>query len=152
MKILERHKLVYKLETVLPKYFLTHKYNRGGLMLSPHNAHRNAQRLFISRAADKKQLINAVCFELPPDGPARESHLAANAQLIDRSDGLLAPMTGEERYITVGCGHTVAFAKNTAVGGKTPAKDLQDATGQGQAARGVCFHDIRGLELARHQL
>ena len=41
MKVLEKFKLVYKLESVHPRFFLTHKYNRGGLMVSPYKAHRN---------------------------------------------------------------------------------------------------------------
>ena len=129
MKVLEKFKLVYKLESVHPRFFLTHKYNRGGLMLSPHNAHRNAEKLYLSRAADKTQLINAVCFELPPSGATRDMHVEANKKLIDRSNGFLAPLTGDERYVTVGCGHTVAFCKNAAIGGKTPSFDLQDDSG-----------------------
>ena len=106
LKILEKYKLAYKLDAVKPKFFLTHKFNRGGLMLSPHTAHRNATRLFLSKAADKKQLVNAVCFELPLSGATRASHLQANEQLISRASGFLAPITGDERYVTVGCGHT----------------------------------------------
>ena len=60
LKVLEKHELVYQLDAVKPKFVLTHKANRGGLTLSPHNAHRNAHRLHISKAADKKQLVNAV--------------------------------------------------------------------------------------------
>ena len=112
MKILEKYKLCYHLENVNPRFFLTHRHNRGGLMLSPHNAHRNATRLFLSKAADKKQLVNAVCFELPPSGETRAMHLDANEKLISRSNGFLAPITGDERYVTVGCGHPSHFVRS----------------------------------------
>ena len=46
---------------------LCHPQNRAGLMLSPHNAHRNGDR--IRRVgADLKQLTNAYCIEMQPEG------------------------------------------------------------------------------------
>ena len=39
------HKFPYKAESVHSKYFLTHSANRMGLLISPHNAHRNAARI-----------------------------------------------------------------------------------------------------------
>ena len=143
IKVLTKHKLVYKLENVHPRFFLTHRFNRGGLMLSPHNAHRNATRLYLSKAADKKQLVNAVCFELPPIGETREMHIEANLKLVSRAKGFLAPVTGEERYVTVGCGHTVAFCKNAAIGGKTPSIDLQDAAGNIDPHK-IAQHEVFG--------
>ena len=115
------HKLSYELLGVHCKFFLTHKTNRGGLMLSPHNCHRNAARI-CSAGADRKQLTNAVAVELAPLGSSREEQIAANLKLISRADGLLANITGEERYLTLGCGHTAAFCKLAEAGGKTPEK------------------------------
>ena len=40
MKVLKDHKVSYTV-VAKPAYFLVHKENRGRLMLSPHNAHRN---------------------------------------------------------------------------------------------------------------
>ena len=112
-----------------PKYFLVHKYNRGGLMLSPHNVHRNASN--IARVgADLKQLTNAVCIELCSGGPQREDNITANRCLVDRSDGLLAQINGQERYLTLGCGHTTAFCKSACAGGVTNEKSLQDLDGK----------------------
>ena len=42
-----------------------------------------------------------------------------------RAAGLLAPITGSERYVTLGCGHTAAFCKQAAIQGKTSEKTLQ---------------------------
>ena len=39
-------------------------------------------------------------------------------------------MNGEERYITVGCGHMAAFCKVAEIGGKTPQKDIADEDGR----------------------
>ena len=126
--ILFKHNLAYVLEKAFPGLFLTHKENRGKLMLSPYNAHGNAVR--IKRAgANLKALINAIAIELAPIGKLREENIQANALLIKRSQGLLAEISGMERYLTVGCGHTVAFCKHAAVGGKTIQPELMDAKG-----------------------
>ena len=42
---LKEQKLVYTVDDIKPEFFLTHKANRGGLLLSPHNAHRNGARI-----------------------------------------------------------------------------------------------------------
>ena len=44
MQVLAKHKLTYTTKAQC-KYFLVHKANRGGLMLSPHNVHRNASNI-----------------------------------------------------------------------------------------------------------
>ena len=36
----------------------------------------------------------------------------------------MAPVTGEEKYLTVGCGHTAGFVKLAQVGGPTPEPSL----------------------------
>ena len=42
---LREHKLIYEVNVINVKDFLTHLNNRGGLLLSPHNAHRNAVKI-----------------------------------------------------------------------------------------------------------
>lgn len=93
--------------------------------MSPHNVHRNAARIH-SVGADMTQLINAYCTELPPTGPHRNKHIAANVKLIKRAAGLLAALNGQERYASIGAGHTSAFCKTAEVGGKTTEKTIQD--------------------------
>jgi hypothetical protein len=125
---LKKHNLLYKLE-IECKYFLVHKSNRGGLMLSPFNVHRNAAK--IKRAgADMKELRNAVCIELAPCGKLREEQLKANERLVENAKGYLASINGSERYLTVGCGHTAAFCKTAMAGGITPEQELADEQGK----------------------
>ena len=123
---LRLHHLLYTMEKAVAKLFLVHKENRGGLLVSPHNVHRNALRIY-NCGADMKQLTNAVCLELPPSGKLREEHLAKNKALVERAAGLLAPINGSERYITLGCGHTMSFCKQAAVHGDTSETQLQCA-------------------------
>ena len=104
-------------------------------MLSPFNAHRNAATIH-RVGADRKQLINAVAIELAPDGTdARNKQLAANEGLIKRADGLLAGINGSERVLSVGCGHTAAFCKHAAVGGRTSEEVLADDAGNLDVAK-----------------
>ena len=137
MACLRSHNLAYSIDKVAPKHFLTHPKNRGGLMLSPHNVHRNAARIH-QAGADRSQLTNAVCIEIAPSGNMRDEQLSKNRALIDRSAGLLAPINGSERYLTLGCGHTVAFCKTAAAGGPTSQKVLQTGDGGLIDVRKVC--------------
>ena len=97
VEIMEKHGLCYTLGPLEPRFFLTHKDNRGGLVLSPFNAHRKAATIF-STGADPSQLINAVCMELSVSGKRREQHIAANRKVIAASKGLLAPVNGQEQH------------------------------------------------------
>ncbi len=134
---LRTHNCLYSVESINVKFFLTHKANRGGLLLSPHNVHRNAARIHLC-GADLKQLNNAICMELAPSGKIREEHLTKNKLLIKRANGLLAPINGSERYLTLGCGHTTAFCKQAAIQGRTSQKALQCADSEKVDLQKIC--------------
>ena len=121
MACLRLRKSAYNLSKQHCKFFIPHKKNRGGLMLSPYNVHRNAAKIH-RVGADVAQIINAVCMELAPSGPHRAAHILANENLVQRSKGMLAPLNDEERFLTLGAGHTAAFCKLAAVGGPTPER------------------------------
>ena len=129
MKILREHKLLKRVDPAHPKKFLTHIENRNRLMLNAKNVHKKGA-VIKSIGADLTQMSSAVCVEIAPSGPTRASNLEANKALISKSKGLLAPMTGEEEYLSLGCGHTVAFCKVAPLGGKTFEKTLQDEHGR----------------------
>ena len=78
------------------KDVLVNHTNRGGLMLSVHNA-RNSAAVIHAGGADRKQLTNAACIELCDEGPQREINLQKNHALIRRSNGPLAEIDGEVR-------------------------------------------------------
>ena len=120
---LKKHNMFYKLKAH-PRQFLTHGSNRGGLLISPHNAHKNAADIK-KAGADLEMLTNSWCTELPVDGPIRELYISKNAALIERAEGLLAAINGEERFCSVGCGHTVAWCKHADVGGITSEPSLR---------------------------
>ena len=125
-----KHNICYILESGRPSLFFVHPKNRGGLGLSWHNAHRNGDRVR-AVGADKSQLQNAYAFEMAPkQSKAYEEQYKFNLSLIKRSDGLLAEPTTEERYLTLGCGHTVAFCKAAAAKCRTSEDGLADENGR----------------------
>ena len=70
-------------------------------------------------------VANSLCMELSQSGARRAEHIAKNASLIDRAAGLLAPLNGLERYLTLEKGHTAAFCKHAGIQGRTSQKSLQ---------------------------
>ena len=122
--ILEAYNEIYIIE-IHPQYMLVHKANRGGLLVSPHNCHRNAENIRAA-GADLSQLTNSYCVELD-DGPLKQQHVEKNVALHARANGLISPVTGAERYTSIGCGHTSQFCKLAHAGGKTSSSKLKMA-------------------------
>ena len=137
--ILKKHKLLKHAKQVSPKYFLVHKENRNRLMLNHLNVHKKGGVIY-GIGADLKQLSVAICAELAPDGPTRLSQLEANRSMLKKFAGLLAPINGEELYLSLGCSHTMAFCKLAPLAGPTPIKELQDANGKVDYAK-ICKQD-----------
>ena len=111
-----------------PQKFYVHPKNRSGLGLSPHQAHRSGARIF-RIGADKAALINAYAIEMQPDGPLRQAAEDFNIRVINKSKGMLPQPTGQELYLSVGCGHTVAFCRAALKGCTTPQDTLKDFRG-----------------------
>ena len=59
----------------------------------------------------------------------------ANEQIVAASGGMLAPVSGSERMVSVGTGHTTAFCRAANHGCTTPLAYLQDAVGIIDVAR-----------------
>ena len=128
LNILEHNKLLRTERKCLAKYFLCHQENRNRLMLNSLQVHKKAA-VIASIGADRKQLATAVCVEIAPHGPTRVSNIEANKLLVSRSAGLLAPVNGEELYLSLGCGHIVAFCKAAPLAGPTPEETIADDNG-----------------------
>jgi hypothetical protein len=108
--LLLKHKVAYTLESVRCDEFVVHPANRGGLGINPHECHRIGQSIKRT-GADLSLLSKAVAFELPNFEPQLEPVLDFNKNLVALSKGLLGPVSGNERYMTVSCGHTTQFIK-----------------------------------------
>jgi hypothetical protein len=121
--------IIYELPKVHPKYILVHPKNRAGLGLSWHNVHRNGS-IIRAVGASLKQLGNAYCIEMSTDAERARQQTNFNHDLSQRSAGLLAKVTGSERYLSLGCGHTAAFCRAAEAHCKTPQVCIADAEGR----------------------
>lgn len=128
LSCLKEHHVSYVLEKVAPQMFFTHPKNRGGLGLSWHNVHRNGQRVY-DIGARKDKLVDSLAFEMQ-QGEGRAAQTEFNEELIRKSDGLLAQPSGNERYMTVGGGHTTAFCKAAKAGCRTSQTGIADQDGK----------------------
>ena len=97
-------------------------------MLNARTVHKKGAVIY-SIGADVQQLSTAVCAELAPSGPNKGCQPGGKKGRISRIDGRRAPITGEELFLSLGCGHTVAFCKVASLGGLTPTKIIQDTKG-----------------------
>ena len=113
---------------------LVHPNNRGKTGLSHHNAHKNGLKIY-TVGADLDLLKQSCCQEMHPAGSSKhEEQVQCNKKLVEGSNKMLAPVTGEERYLSLGTGHTTAFCRAVIAGCPTPYKDIRDANGNLNAA------------------
>ena len=129
MDCLKEHSVSYVLEKVAPQMFYTHPKNRGGLGLSWHNVHRNGQRI-VNIGARKDRLVDSVAFEMQQQGTERDQQIEFNHELFRKANGLLAPPSGNERFLTVGGGHTTAFCRAAKAGCRTSQPGIADQDGK----------------------
>ena len=126
--ILTANHLCYKRKVQIGEC-MVHRLNRGGLGLNAYNAHKT---LAVIKAVgcDTEHLKKATAFELPTDHAELRMHLDCNKSLIQSADGMLAPLTGEERLLTVACSHTVAGFRAAKAMCRSPQPALQDENGK----------------------
>ena len=147
ISILLKHKVAWR-RIVKIAELMVHPKNRGGLGLNPHNVHRT---LAIVKAvgADKEHVKKATAFEVAPSIDVQNDAPALNKSLIERAGGLLAPLTGDERLLTVACSHFSAGLCAAKHGCKTPAKSLQDQNGNINLLQ-LCDGDAELLSLVEN--
>ncbi len=105
--LLEKN-IAYTVDEIKACYFLCHPENRSKLGLKPYNAHRNLAH--IKRVgADLDMLNKSTAFEISGIDACRAAQVSFNEQLVKRSNGMLAPITSSERYLTVSIGHAAAI-------------------------------------------
>ena len=121
--------IVYTMDDVSPKLMLVHPDNRSKLGVNAFNAHRTGAHIH-KVGADVEQLKKATCFEMCPTEPLRSVQVDFNDRLVRLSDGMLAPVNGSERFLSVSCGHTASFCKAALASCKTPQKTVADSAGR----------------------
>ncbi len=127
LKILWEHHIPYKRIVKLTE-LMVHPKNRGGLGVNPHDAHEIIAK--VKRiGADIEHLRKATAFELSPFPEEQQAQRNFNVKLVERSGGLLAPISGEERLLTVACSHFSQGCRAALAGCKTPEADLKNPDG-----------------------
>ncbi len=105
LECLIEHKLSYR-QAIHPSQVCCHPSNRAGLGVSWQHAHAIGAAILKS-GADQQMLIKATCFEMSSDRVTHQQQVAYNEKLVSSSNGYLAQLTGNERFLSVSCSHTV---------------------------------------------
>ena len=112
-------------ERIPPHLMLVSSKNRGGAGVNCFNSHKNLLR--ISKVgADLELLTQAACVEMPPqDSELYATEMACNQAWVEASQGMLAPITGEERFLSLATSHTMAGCRAARAGCVTPYHGLK---------------------------
>ena len=113
---------------IAPKLILCHPKNRAEFMLNGFNAQANAVRVK-QVGANRAELHGACVVELSPFPSEKEAQLSANMRVADNSGGLVAPPSGDERYLSIGTGHMVCFCRAANHGCRSAFAELKGADG-----------------------
>jgi hypothetical protein len=108
---------------------MCHQCNRSSMGLNGFNVHKNGFEI-LTVGCDPKELNKAAAFEICPIEPVKTSQVTWNANLADSSGGLLAPLTNDEKVMSVGTGHFTAFCRAVNARCKTPITALADPSGR----------------------
>ena len=127
LDILVAKNIAYKRQCSMDDLFV-HPKNRSGMGLNAFNVHRNLA-VIKTVGCDHEHLRKATAFEVSALSQIRESQLGFNVALIKQADGLLAPATGAEKFLTVACSHTAASFKAIKAGCRTSEVSLKDPNG-----------------------
>lgn len=99
MSTLEQYGFATK-QVLLPSQLLCHPENRGGAMLSHHDAWRKGIQM-VQVGLKFSLLQNSIAIQLSKDETRRNQQLTKNDQIIAEAQGHLAPRTGQERALAI---------------------------------------------------
>ena len=101
LTILESNGWAQKM-TIQPKDILCHPSNRGGAMLSFYDVWSKGKAM-LSVGLQKKLLHGSIAMEVSKKSTKRSDQIAKNQQLVKDSQGHLAPVSGQERFLASFC-------------------------------------------------
>lgn len=116
-------------QKIHPRLMLIHPKNRGCSGINIFNAHKNLMNIF-KVGCDLDLLKQACACDMAPQGSQEHAiQVAVNQKWASASNGMMALVTGEERFISLAASHTYAAFRAADAGCKTPHKDIQDKSG-----------------------
>ena len=124
-----------------PSMLLCHNDNRGGHGLNAFNSHLLAWKIRMV-GADQQELLHACCIELSANADVRKKQVEFNKRLAQSSGGLLSPVLGSEKYLSLSCGHTVGLARAINANCVTTLPALKELNkDEHLTVKGVCGSD-----------
>ena len=128
VEVWKQHGLAYETEVHVCE-MICHPDNRPGSWLNGHKAHKTGADVSKTGCVPSK-LYDAFAFEVWPMEPKCTSQMDFNRTQVLKAGGLLADVTGTERFLGVNHCHFVAFLKAALAGCKTNQKSIMDGTGK----------------------
>jgi hypothetical protein len=121
---------VGRIEKVHSRDMLCHRSNRGGQGINAYNAHKNLAK--VHKAGANISLLNqATCVEMHPvTSPQHMLDLQWNRDGVVRAKGMLAEVSGSERFQSLATGHSAASCRAANAGCITPYTSIADANGR----------------------
>ena len=104
--------LAYR-QTITRKESLVHPANSAQQMLSASDTWEKGMRLW-QVGLRLALLCDSICFEVASDPSKREDQLRKNKNLVEQNAGVLAPVTSQERFLSVSCSHRCAWLRAVA--------------------------------------
>ena len=108
--------------------FIVHPQNRGTTGVQPYNMHRKGAAI-LRAGADMSLLTNSFAMEVSSHAAKRAEQMSFNEKLVSSANGLMSPVSGTERFMTLSSSHTCQFIKSLIAGCKTNQKEVGDSTG-----------------------
>ena len=124
-KLLAEAKITY-IAKLKPQLMLVHPKNREGCGLNPSDAHENLE-VISEIGGDPDAVRHATCIEM--NNTMKSFQVQFNEVLIERSEGLLAPVNGTERFLSLSCSHMAAGCRAAAAGCRAHCESMADASG-----------------------
>jgi len=90
---------------------MVHPSNRNGLGVNAFQVHDVGLRVHRLGWMNSEFTDKAFVFEVSRNHTQRAVQLNFNEGLVNRSNGLIAPINGHEKFLTVGSGHCAQFVK-----------------------------------------
>ena len=97
LAVLQQASLCYK-ACMKPTDFIIHPHNRGGSMVNAHDVHEKGLKI-LQLGVRPSLLIDSVAIEVSTDNSVRDKQFGANRDLVEKSNGMLAPILGSERQL-----------------------------------------------------
>ena len=104
-------------QVVPPGKLLVHPSNRGGAMLNGHDVLAKGEKLMSQGFRQDLLESSSVAFGLSSKVAKRQEQVEANRVLVEQFPQVLAPVQGDELYLTVGASHSTSFLKAKAMCG-----------------------------------